>query len=485
MKVLTYIEPSHIIGNLYFVGSKEASSHLFATEEGLILLDTGYEESAAGVLDGIKALGFDPADIKIIIHSHGHYDHTDATAEILKHAPCAKTYLNFRDIKYIKGFTPDFDIKDGDIIKLGSTEILCYHTPGHTEGTCSFFWYVEEDGKRFRCGTFGGAGVFQVRISHLHKCAVPYTTRGDFYDSIERLMKEQVNVFIGNHAGQNNTIGKLAAKKISSSNPFISNDEWRNFLAGVRSKLDKLIEEENSLYFVTYAHRGASEYCPENTLLSFYTGIYMGANGIETDVQRTKDGVLVLFHDDTLDRVCGVSGRIEDYTLEELKSFDVKLGDKADKIVTLDDFLCHFKDFPITFAIELKGAGCEKDTADAIYRWGVAGKTIVTSFNLNYIKNIKEYKPALRIGWLTKDADDESIEKLLAIGGEQFCPMGKLITPELVAKCHRKGLDVRAWGISKDNYKAVYDAGADGMTANFPDLVLDYIKEKSQAQNAN
>ena len=51
--------------------------------------------------------------------------------------------------------------------------------------------------------------------------------------------------------------------------------------------------------FINYAHRGASEYLPENTLLSFYTGVFMQANGIETDVRRTKDGVLVLFHDNT------------------------------------------------------------------------------------------------------------------------------------------------------------------------------------------
>ena len=67
--------------------------------------------------------------------------------------------------------------------------------------------------------------------------------------------------------------------------------------------------------FVNYAHRGASEYTPENTLLAFYTGVYMGANGIETDVQMTKDGILVLFHDDTILRLTGAPGSIRDYTL--------------------------------------------------------------------------------------------------------------------------------------------------------------------------
>ena len=86
---------------------------------------------------------------------------------------------------------------------------------------------------------------------------------------------------------------------------------------------------------INYAHRGASEYAPENTLSSFYLGLLQGANGIETDVQRTKDGVLVLFHDDTLERVTGVSGSIKDYTLSELQTFWVKNGDLKDKIVTL------------------------------------------------------------------------------------------------------------------------------------------------------
>ena len=75
--------------------------------------------------------------------------------------------------------------------------------------------------------------------------------------------------------------------------------------------------------FINYAHRGASSYAPENTMSAFYLGLRRGANGIETDVQRTKDGVLVLFHDDTLKRVTGQEGSIQDYTYEELQGFDV------------------------------------------------------------------------------------------------------------------------------------------------------------------
>ena len=103
--------------------------------------------------------------------------------------------------------------------------------------------------------------------------------------------------------------------------------------------------------FINYAHRGASEYLPENTMFAFYTGIYMGANGIETDIQRTKDGILVLFHDDTLTRVTGESGSIGDYTLAELQNFSVRkngffrqdnhLGRFSDAFCIPGYHLCH------------------------------------------------------------------------------------------------------------------------------------------------
>ena len=74
---------------------------------------------------------------------------------------------------------------------------------------------------------------------------------------------------------------------------------------------------------INYAHRGASEYAPENTLSSFYLGLIQGANGIETDVQRTRDGVPVLFHDDTIDRVSDGHGKISDYTFDQLKKVKI------------------------------------------------------------------------------------------------------------------------------------------------------------------
>ena len=139
--------------------------------------------------------------------------------------------------------------------------------------------------------------------------------------------------------------------------------------------------------FVNYAHRGASEYMPENTLLSFYTGVYMKANGIETDVRRTADGVLVLFHDNTLERVTGDPRSVEECTLAELMELKVRKGDYTDRIAVLEDFLRQFAFRDLTFAIELKGAGVERDTADLLRKYGLEKKAVITSFRLDYIKN--------------------------------------------------------------------------------------------------
>ena len=110
---------------------------------------------------------------------------------------------------------------------------------------------------------------------------------------------------------------------------------------------------------INYAHRGASEYAPENTLSSFYLGLLQGANGIETDVQRTKDGILILFHDDMLERVTNSTGFISDYTFNELKRIKVygeSVSDFYDGIVSLEEFLQRFSGYDINFAIELKSA---------------------------------------------------------------------------------------------------------------------------------
>ena len=232
--------------------------------------------------------------------------------------------------------------------------------------------------------------------------------------------------------------------------------------------------------FVNYAHRGASEYLPENTMLSFYTGLYMDANGIETDIQRTKDGVLVLFHDSTLQRVTGEAGSVPDYTFEELQRFFVKKNGHCDKITKFEDFLQHFAFRDITFAIELKGAGVETDTADLLRKYDMAEKTVVTSFHYDYLENFRAHAPEFQIGWLVKEVTEETLAALKALGAEEICPLAETLTKEQVDAWHAAGLRVRAWGVgNEDIMRHAYTCGVDGMTVNFPDRLTALLRTQN------
>ncbi len=244
-----YIKPSRLIGNLYFVGTYEASTHLIDTGDGLILIDPGYCESLYMVINNIWELGFKPTDIKYIIVTHAHYDHADAT-EALVHLTNAKTFIGKKDLPLLKGeifhyplksFAPDFLLEDNDVIALGNTQIKCLSTPGHTEGTMSFFFDVEEGGQIYRAGMFGGAGNNTLGKGFLIKNNLSFDIRDKFLDSIDRLLKEKVDVFIGNHVQNNHTDEKIKMLGISKENPFIVPGEWEEFLLETKKNMLHII----------------------------------------------------------------------------------------------------------------------------------------------------------------------------------------------------------------------------------------------------
>lgn len=231
--------------------------------------------------------------------------------------------------------------------------------------------------------------------------------------------------------------------------------------------------------FVNYAHRGASEYAPENTMLAFYLGLTMGANGIETDIHVTKDGIPVLFHDDTLARTTGQPGSVEDYTLSELQNFLVRKGELEDRIPTFEDFLQHFAFRDITFAIELKQSNAVHKTAELIRKYGIEKKTVVTSFKYEELLKMRRYAPELETGYLTSQITDELLRDLKCQGITELCPKADFVTAERVACWHGLGFRVRAWGVANEELmKNAYDCGVDGMTVNFPDRLTGYIQEK-------
>ena len=230
---------------------------------------------------------------------------------------------------------------------------------------------------------------------------------------------------------------------------------------------------------INYAHRGASEYAPENTLMSFYLGLYMGANGIETDVQKTKDNVLVLFHDDTLKRVTGEEGKISDYTFDELKSFTVKNGNLEDKIISLEEFFERFASKDITFAIELKTVGIARETIEIIKKFNIQSKCIITSFIFENLKEVKEIDSSIRVGYLLFYFDEKTLNEIKSINLYEVCPKADILDKMIVKYWKDKGYSVRAWGVQNQKImKKMVKIGVDGMTVNFPDKLTKILGKK-------
>ena len=237
--------------------------------------------------------------------------------------------------------------------------------------------------------------------------------------------------------------------------------------------------------FVVYAHRGASEYAPENTMSSFFMGLSMGANGIETDIQKTKDGTLVLFHDKTLERVTGQSGELADFTYEQLCRMPVlhARSGKQDIIPRLEDFLHYCGAQGVRLALELKAPGIAEEVYTMVKKYRLEQQVTVTAFSLENLIALKEAFPEAEAGYLTNDFDDALLAEMKKLGIGQLCPRGMYLTAEKVANWHAAGFEVRAWGITDVAImQNAYDCGVDGMTVNFPDRLIAYIIQKGNRQ---
>lgn len=231
------IDPFKIVGNVYFVGTFQASSHLIDTGNGLIIIDTGYENTLYLLIDSIHRLGYDPKDIKYIINTHWHWDHVEGSAALAE-LSCAKNIIGYNDADNArKYFNPDILVKDGDILSLGNVSIRFMETPGHTKGTMSIFFDSEENGKIYKVGMFGGAGANTLMPGtyEYDEC------RSDYFNSIEKLYKEKVDVFIGNHTWNNDTFNKAEVLKKTGKNEFIDEVLWYKFLDYCKARAKSII----------------------------------------------------------------------------------------------------------------------------------------------------------------------------------------------------------------------------------------------------
>ena len=232
--------PFRLFGNVYFIGTFQASCHLIDTGDGLIMIDPGYDNTAYLVLNSIYELGFKPSDIKYIICTHWHWDHAEAV-EQFKDLSGAKTVIGERDAENAKRyFVADVLVGDGDVLTLGNTSITFMHTPGHTEGTISLFFDVVEKGNAVRAGMFGGAGANTLGANSMEFVGA----RQAYRQSIARLKEQKVELMLGNHTWNNDTYNKSIKLLKTGENTFVDQTLWSKFLDFCLERLDKIEEQE-------------------------------------------------------------------------------------------------------------------------------------------------------------------------------------------------------------------------------------------------
>ena len=230
--------------------------------------------------------------------------------------------------------------------------------------------------------------------------------------------------------------------------------------------------------FLIIAHRGASSYAPENTIAAFDLALQMGASHLELDVHLTHDDHLVVIHDDTVDRTTNGTGPVADQTLDAGAWFGEAFAEA--RIPTLADVLTRYQG-RAHLHIELKGhtPHLPQRTVGLVRAHDMAQHVTFTSFQHAHLQTMQAYAPELPTGWLVGEISDAVIAQAHALGCTQLCPHASLVTPGLVQSLHAAGFVVRAWGVANEALMyRVIEAGADGMTVNFPDKLLAYMANR-------
>ncbi|MGL4730271.1 MAG: glycerophosphodiester phosphodiesterase family protein [Clostridium sp.] len=238
---------------------------------------------------------------------------------------------------------------------------------------------------------------------------------------------------------------------------------------------------------VNYAHRGASFIYPENTMLAFEKAISMGCTGIETDVQRTKDGELVLIHDEYVNRTTDGVGLVCDYSYKELTKLDAgSFRDKKFKnlrIPTLKEFLSYVGKSDITINLEIKNSiipykYIEKDILLEIFNSNIKNNIIISSFNHESVIRVKKLSPQMEVGALCggciKDLSKYVKEKFSYIH-----PNFSMINKEDVNNCKCRNLGVNVYTVDDEKeMKRLIDLNVNGIITNCPDKLKKVMESK-------
>ncbi|XJZ28013.1 glycerophosphodiester phosphodiesterase [Bacillota bacterium Lsc_1132] len=229
-----------------------------------------------------------------------------------------------------------------------------------------------------------------------------------------------------------------------------------------------------------FAHRGFSGNFPENTMIAFKEAGKFDIAGIELDVQLTKDGEMVVIHDEQIDRTTNGRGFVKDYTYEQLLTFDAGSwfhpNFHEQKLPKLSEILGWMKERekPLTLNIELKNdqihyEGLEEKVLNLIEEYQLKDQIILSSFHYESLVKIRELDKRIPIGFLIQGIHTTAIENAKKIGAHIHCDATFALSGE-GKRAKEAGLEIRVYTINDaDEFINLEKAGADVIMTDFPD----------------
>ncbi|MBS0277148.1 MAG: subclass B3 metallo-beta-lactamase [Proteobacteria bacterium] len=241
--------PFRIVGNTYYVGTKDLAVYLITSPKGDVLIDGALVQTVPQIEKNIAALGFKLSDIKLILNTHAHYDHAAGIAQIKKDTgarfdasaadkPILETgSISFgptKDVHY-PPVKVDHVVKDGETVSAGDVHLTAHLTPGHTPGCTSWTWNETEGGKTYRVIDICSVSVAGNPL--MNNKAYPGIVE-DYRTSIAKLKAMHADVFLAPHAQFYDPQAKEAARKAGGPNPFIAPAALQTFMAKAEAAFD-------------------------------------------------------------------------------------------------------------------------------------------------------------------------------------------------------------------------------------------------------
>jgi glycerophosphoryl diester phosphodiesterase len=226
------------------------------------------------------------------------------------------------------------------------------------------------------------------------------------------------------------------------------------------------------------AHRGASGHAPENTLSAFRLAIKQKAGMIELDVHQTRDSHIIVLHDEYLKTGILKKRLIKDMTLKEIREINKN-------IPTLKQVLMLVKG-KVSLNIEIKHSSdyypdIERNVYSLLRKDGVLSNTIISSFDIDCLKNLRKISDDIIIGFLYNKKDwKKALKEAVDLKAYSFHVSNKILSDELITKAHKNGMRLFVYTINNgDEMRKAVRLGIDGIFTDYPDRLHKVLEERA------